>query len=260
MEILSIIHGGEVRAGVFAEPVRRRGHLLTEWSAPSGFPPPRPIEEYDAAFVFGGSMHADQEDEHVWLRDEDALIRRLLELETPLLGVCLGGQLLAKAADAWIGPASEPEIGWFPLELTDAAADDSLFAMLPRTFDAFQWHFYAFDVPDGAVELARNDVCSQAFRLGERAWGVQFHPEVTLAQVEGWIDDPDDPCPDPEGLRWETRRRIDEWNDLGRRIADAFVEVAERRRSRLSAQRADGAGPGEPGDSPDRWDGARAAG
>jgi GMP synthase-like glutamine amidotransferase len=260
VEILSIIHGGEVRAGVFAEPVRRRGHLLTEWSAPSGFPPPRPIEEYDAAFVFGGSMHADQEDEHVWLRDEDALIRRLLELETPLLGVCLGGQLLAKAADAWIGPASEPEIGWFPLELTDAAADDSLFAMLPRTFDAFQWHFYAFDVPDGAVELARNDVCSQAFRLGERAWGVQFHPEVTLAQVEGWIDDPDDPCPDPEGLRWETRRRIDEWNDLGRRIADAFVEVAERRRSRLSAQRADGAGPGEPGDSPDRWDGARAAG
>jgi GMP synthase-like glutamine amidotransferase len=260
VEILSIIHGGEVRAGVFAEPVRRRGHLLTEWSAPSGFPPPRPIEEYDAAFVFGGSMHADQEDEHVWLRDEDALIRRLLELETPLLGVCLGGQLLAKAADAWIGPASEPEIGWFPLELTDAAAEDSLFAMLPRTFDAFQWHFYAFDVPEGAVELARNDVCSQAFRLGERAWGVQFHPEVTLAQVEGWIDDPDDPCPDPEGLRWETRRRIDEWNDLGRRIADAFVEVAERRRSRLSAQRADGAGPGEPGDSPDRWDGARAAG
>jgi GMP synthase (glutamine-hydrolysing) len=228
MEILSVIHGGEVRAGVFADPVRRRGHALTEWAAPSGFPPPRPVEDYDAVFVFGGSMHADQEDEHSWLRDEDALIRRLLALETPLFGVCLGAQLLAKAADAWIGPSAQPEIGWFPLELTDEAADDPLFAALPRSFDAFQWHYYAFDVPAGAVELARNDVCSQAFRLGERAWAVQFHPEVTLAQVEGWIDDPDDPCPEPEALRAETRRRIDEWNRLGRSMADAFVEVAER--------------------------------
>jgi GMP synthase-like glutamine amidotransferase len=237
MEVLSVIHGGEVRAGVFADPVRRRGHTLTEWPAPSGFATPRPIEEYDAVFVFGGLMHADQEDEHSWLRDEDALIRRVIELETPLFGVCLGGQLLAKATDAWIGPASRPEIGWFPLELTDDAADDPLFAGLPRSFDAFQWHYYAFGVPDGAVELARNDVCSQAFRLGERAWAVQFHPEVTLAQVEGWIDDPDDPCPDPERLRAETRQRIGAWNDLGRAMADAFVEVAERvrRRSRLSA-------------------------
>jgi GMP synthase (glutamine-hydrolysing) len=228
MEVLSMIHGGEVRAGVFADPVRRRSHALTEWSAPSGFATPRPIEDYDAVLVFGGSMHADQEDEHSWLREEDALIRRLLELETPLLGVCLGGQLLAKAADAWVGPASRPEIGWFPLELTDEAADDPLFAELPRTFDAFQWHYHAFDVPEAAVELARNDVSSQAFRLGERAWAVQFHPEVTLAQVEGWIDDPDDPCPDPEGLRAETRRRIASWNELGWAMADSFVEVAER--------------------------------
>ena len=136
-----------------------------------------------------------------------------------------------------VGPASRPEVGWFPLELTDEAADDPLFARLPRSFDAFQWHYYAFGLPDGAVELARNDVCSQAFRLGERAWAVQFHPEVTLAQVEGWIDDPDDPCPDPERLRLETRQRIGTWNDLGHAMADAFVEVAERvpRRSRLSA-------------------------
>jgi len=228
MEMLSVIHGGEVRAGVFADPVRRRGHALTEWSAPNGFDPPRPIEDYDAVFVFGGSMHADQEPEHPWLRSEDALIRQVLELETPLFGVCLGGQLLAKAADAWIGAARRPEIGWFPLELTDDAADDPLFERLPRSFDAFQWHYYAFDVPNGAVELARNDVCPQAFRLGERAWAVQFHPEVTLAQVEAWIDDPDDPCPDPEGLRAETRKRIDAWNDLGRTMADAFIEVAER--------------------------------
>jgi GMP synthase (glutamine-hydrolysing) len=228
MEVLSIIHGGEVRAGVFADPVRRRGHHLTEWAAPSGSPPPRPLEEYDAVFIFGGSMHVDQVDEHAWLRDEESLIRRLLELETPLLGVCLGAQLLAKAVGAHVGPASRAEIGWFPLELTDEAAEDPLFANLPRTFDAFQWHYYAFDLPEGAVELARNNVCSQAFRLGERAWAVQFHPEVTLAQIEGWIDDPDDPCPDEEGLRRATRQRINPWNELGRTMADGFVEAAER--------------------------------
>jgi GMP synthase (glutamine-hydrolysing) len=228
MELLSVIHGGEVRAGVFADPVRRRGHTLTEWAAPSGSPPPRPLEDYGAVFIFGGSMHVDQENEHGWLRDEDALIRRLLELETPVFGVCLGGQLLAKAAGAWVGAASRPEIGWFPLEVTDEAADDPLFADLPQTFDAFQWHYYAFEPPDGAVELARNAVCSQAFRLGERAWAVQFHPEVTLAQVEGWIDDPDDPCPDEEGLRRESRERIESWNALGGSMAEAFVKVAER--------------------------------
>ena len=228
MEILSVIHGAEVRAGVFADPVRRRGHQLTEWAAPSGASPPRPLEDYDAVFIFGGSMHVDQEDEHTWLRGEDAVIRRLLELETPILGVCLGAQLLAKAVGAWVGPSVRPEIGWFPLELTDDAADDPLFAELPRRFDAFQWHYYAFDVPDGAVELARNDVCSQAFRFGDRAWAVQFHPEVTLAQVEGWIDDPDDPCPDEERLRSESRERIDRWNDIGRALSDAFVDVAER--------------------------------
>jgi GMP synthase (glutamine-hydrolysing) len=228
MELLSVIHGGEVRAGVFADPVRRRGHTLTEWAAPSGSPPPRSLEDYDAVFIFGGSMHVDQENEHGWLRDEDALIRRLLELETPVFGVCLGGQLLAKAAGSWVGAASQPEIGWFPLALTDEAADDPLFAGLPPTFDAFQWHYYAFEPPEGAVELARNDVCSQAFRLGERAWAVQFHPEVTLAQVEGWIDDPDDPCPDEEALRRESRERIDGWNALGSSMAEAFVKVAER--------------------------------
>jgi GMP synthase (glutamine-hydrolysing) len=228
MEILSVIHGGEVRAGVFGEPVRERGHRLTEWAAPMGREPPRPIEEYDAVLVFGGSMHADQEERHAWLRDEDALLRRLLELETPVFGVCLGAQLLAKACDTWIGRAVRPEIGWFPVEVTPDAMDDPLFRGVPRTFEAFQWHSYAFEVPTGAVELARNDVCSQAFRYGEHAWAVQFHPEVTLAQVEGWIDDPDDPCPDPEQLRTQTRERIVGWNNLGRRLCDAFVDVAER--------------------------------
>ena len=230
MEILSIVHGGDVREGVFAEPVGERGHRLVEWRPASRTPPPRPPEEYGAVFVFGGAMHADEEERHPWLRDEQILIRGLIDARTPLLGVCLGAQLLAKAAGARVGPLAEPEIGWFPLELTPAAAGDPVLGRLPRAFDAFQWHFYGFDVPEGAEELARSPVCSQAFRLNEHAWSVQFHPEVTLEQVERWIDDPNDPCPDPEELRAETRKRIAAWNELGRTLCNAFLEAAESRR------------------------------
>ena len=228
MQILSVVHGGNVREGVFAEPIRARGHELVEWRPASRRPSTRAPEDYDAVLVFGGAMHADQEEEHPWLRDEYALIRRLVDVGTPVMGICLGAQLLARAAGARVGPMSEPEIGWFPAELTPSGERDPVLGRLPATFDAFQWHWYDFDVPSGADELARSEACSQAFRLGERAWAVQFHPEVTLAQVEGWIDDPDDPCPDPEGLRAETRRRIASWNELGWAMADSFVEVAER--------------------------------
>jgi GMP synthase (glutamine-hydrolysing) len=228
VEILSIVHGGNVREGIFADPVRERGHQLVEWRPVSGTPSPRPPEEYGAVLVFGGAMHADQEERHPWLREEDTLMRRLIEARTPVLGICLGAQLLAKAAGARVGPMKEPEIGWFPAELTAAGMRDPLIGRWPPAFDAFQWHYHAFDVPEGAEELARSAVCTQAFRLGESAWAVQFHPEVTLPQVEGWIDDPGDPCPDPEGLRAETRARIAEWNELGRTLCGAFLEAAER--------------------------------
>jgi GMP synthase-like glutamine amidotransferase len=145
-----------------------------------------------------------------------------------MLGICLGAQLLAKAAHSWVAPADEPEIGWYPVDLTDDSADDPLLGRLPERFEAFQWHYYAHGVPAGATELARSRVCTQAFRLGDTAWGVQFHPEVTLEQVEGWLQD-DEPVPiDRARLLAETRERMDAWNDFGRNLCDAFVEVAER--------------------------------
>ena len=230
MRLLGIIHGEEVRAGVFAEPVRERGHELEEWSIAQRPAPSRPLESYDAVMVFGGSMHADEEATHPWLRDEEALLRRFLDARVPVLGVCLGGQLVAKAAGAWVGRASEPEIGWHPVELTPAAARDPLFARLPKRFCALQWHYYYFDLPAGATELARSPACSQAFRLGDLAWAVQFHPEVTLAMVEGWLEEPEEVDFDREALRRETHERIDEWNAIGRELAASFVAVAERLR------------------------------
>jgi GMP synthase (glutamine-hydrolysing) len=225
MDVLAVIHGEKVRAGVFGDAVAARGHRLEEWSLAWGTSPPRPLDAYGAVLVFGGAMHADQEGHHPWLSEENLFLQRLLDLHKPVLGICLGAQLLAKAAHAHVGPATEPEIGWYSVELTDDARDDPVLGRLPARFDAFQWHYYAHALPAGAVELARNDLCTQAFRLGDSAWGVQFHPEVTLGQIESWMQE-DEPV--PPGLLDETRKRIDGWNELGRSLCDAFVGAAER--------------------------------
>jgi GMP synthase (glutamine-hydrolysing) len=173
-------------------------------------------------------MHADQEGHHPWLREENFFLQRLLDVRTPVLGICLGAQLLAKAAHASVGPAREFEIGWYDVELTDEGLDDPVLGRLPSRFRAFQWHYYTHGVPAGAVELARNANCTQAFRLGENAWGVQFHPEVTLPQIEGWIDEDAAVPVDARSLLSDTHERIEEWNALGRKLCNAFVDAAER--------------------------------
>ena len=224
-----MIHGATVRSGVFGEVAAERGHELEEWSLAWGTPPPRPIDDYGAVFVFGGAMHADQDDHHPWLRDEHFFIQRLLDLHVPLLGVCLGAQLIAKACHAPVGRASEPEIGWCEIELLGEARSDPLLGRLPGRFEAFQWHHYTYGVPAGGVELARSAVCTQAFRLGEAAWGIQFHAEVTLPQILGWIDEAGHELSGPpEELIAETEQRIAEWNALGELLCGGFLEVAER--------------------------------
>ena len=231
MNVLAVIHGSNARAGTFGEAVSEAGHRLEEWSLAWGTPPPRAIDDYGAVLIFGGSMHADQDDHHPWLREENLFIQRLLDRHVPLFGVCLGVQLIAKAEGAAVYPLPDtPEIGWIPVELTEAAASDPVFGRLPERFDSFNWHYYTYDVPAGAAELARSARCNQAFRLGEAAWGIQFHAEVTLETIHSWLADKDGlPLDqDRDELLAECESRIGEWNELGRGLCGAFVEVAER--------------------------------
>jgi GMP synthase (glutamine-hydrolysing) len=229
VHVLAVIHGEKVRAGVFADVLRGRGHELEEWSLAWGTPPPRPLDAYGAVVILGGAMHADQDDRHPWLREENFLLQRLLGLGTPMLGVCLGAQLLAKAAHAGVYQCRECEIGWVPVEITEQAADDPVFRRLPQRFHAFQWHYYSYDVPAGSAELARSDQCTQAFRLGESVWGIQFHAEVTHETIESWVGAGDRELPvTREALLAETKRRIDDWNAIGRRLCGGFADAAER--------------------------------
>ena len=167
MHVLSVIHGTDARAELFAPAIEESGHELDEWSFGWRTPPPRPLDSYDAVLVFGGAMHADQDEHHPWLRHETMWLQQLLARHTPVLGVCLGVQLLARAAGARVWRLPEPEIGWIDVELNDAGAADPVLASLPQRFPGLVWHHYSYDVPDGAVELARTDRTTQAFRLGD---------------------------------------------------------------------------------------------
>jgi GMP synthase (glutamine-hydrolysing) len=221
VRVLAITHGPSVGPGVFADAVHAAGRELVEHELPLAGAP----GDAEAIIVLGGAMHPDEEDRHEWLRPELSYLEQQLDRGTPLLGVCLGSQLIARAAGAAVFRAEEPEVGWLPVELTEAADSDPVASSLPPSFEAFQWHHYTHDLPDGAVELARSRVCTQAFRLGN-AWGVQFHPEVRGEQVEAWLaEDPDD-VPDAAALRTATRDRITGWNHLGRRLCNAFLQAS----------------------------------
>lgn len=193
-------------------------------------PPSDPLG-YDAVLVLGGAMNVDEEEEHGWLAEEKALLRELLAREVPLLGLCLGGQLVAEAAGAKPRRAPRPEIGWHQVEVTPEGADDPLLGPLAPTFEAFQWHSYEFPLPPGAVPLARSEVCLQGARIGERAWALQFHPEVSRADALHWIEDyKADPDAvrigiDPVVLGPETERKIGAFNRLGRTVCWRWLDA-----------------------------------
>ncbi len=145
-------------------------------------------EEDDGLIVLGGPMSAYENDRYPFLDTVVERIRRQLDAGRPVLGICLGAQLLAAAAGARVYRGADgKEIGWGEVELTDAGAADRLWAGFPRRFNTFHWHGDTFELPAAAEALARSIRYVQAFRIGRLAYGVQFHPEVVPSQLEAWI-------------------------------------------------------------------------
>ena len=228
VRVLSIVHERDAGSGVFTAAAAEQGVELIQW-IPAEAAAPRP-EGFGAALVFGGAMHVDQEREHRWLRGEKQLLRALLADGVPVLGVCLGAQLLAEVAGGGAMRTAQPEIGWKAVELTDEAGSDPLLGTLSTPFESFQWHSYELSAPDGAAVLARSAACVQAFRLqAGPSWGIQFHAEATADTIAGWIRDY---RVDEDAVRadldWaeilaHTRREIGRWNELGIGICKRFL-------------------------------------
>lgn len=148
---------------------------------------PASLERWDSLIILGGPMAVYELESNPYLEPELELIGRTIESGAPLIGICLGAQLIAKAAGSRVYAGPVREVGWSEVTLTAAASSDSLFSGLPQRLPVFQLHEDSFDLPAGAARLAGNDIYeNQAFRVGAKAYGLQFHVEATPKLVSEW--------------------------------------------------------------------------
>lgn len=199
---------------------------------------PRPsAEEISGVVEFGGEMHV--EDDHVLpsLAWERSLTREAVDRGLPYLGSCLGAQILARALDASVFRAPAKEIGFTVLRPTAAAGRDPMLSVYEDGDMVFHWHEDTFDLPAGAELLATGDVIpAQAFRIGERAWGLQFHFELDAPELDVWLDDAERSGGDLKSawgksaaeVRDEAKRFIARHEEQGRKVFRRFADVVRR--------------------------------
>lgn len=166
---------------------KRTGHALAV-THPYRGDPLSMVEDADLLVVLGGPMSVHDEARYPWLVDEKRFIERTIAAGARVLGICLGAQLIAQVLGARVYANDEKEIGWFAVETTEAARTAAVFEDFPRRLLAFHWHGETFDIPAGAVHVARSASCAhQAFAFGERVVGLQFHLETTPAGARDLI-------------------------------------------------------------------------
>ena len=194
---------------------------------------------FDGIVVMGGPMGAYDENDHPWLTDEKTLIHDAVLAGVPFFGACLGVQLLASALGAHVYPGPVPEVGVHDVRLTAEGRADPLFAHLPDTLPALQWHSDTFDLPDGAVRLLTSPAYeNQAFRWGDVAYGVQFHLEVDEKLGTEWKSVPAyehaaDLALGPGGLdrvMTDFRTHAEEMQDNARILISGWLDLVEKRR------------------------------
>ena len=235
MRVLVLQHIACEHPGVFSEVMRERGAEPIAVEVDEGDPLPD-WREFDALLAMGGPMGAGDDADHPWLASERTLVREAVEAGRPFLGVCLGVQLLAAALGARVYAAERPEVGLLDVALTAEGRADPLFAGLGDRFVSLQWHGDTFDLPADAVRLASSPlIANQAFRAGERAYGVQFHLEVTGEMAVEWGSIPAyreslaATLGDAAGAEFiaDVERRSAELHRPARRLFENWLELAE---------------------------------
>ncbi len=184
MKIHAVIHGASDGLGAIADWAKLRGHEVSETHLYRGETLP-PLDAFDFAILMGGAMNIYQHRDFPWLVPEKQWLAATIAAGKCVLGVCLGGQLIADVLGAKVWQNPEREIGWFPVRMISRAGP---LADLPEQLMVFHWHGDTFQIPPGAERLGESDACAnQAFVVGDRVVGLQFHLEVTPTSVADFI-------------------------------------------------------------------------
>jgi len=230
-QLLVIQHVPHERLGTFEPAFRQAGcspTILNAYDPRASWPR---LSEVDGVVVMGGPMSVYQQAKYPFLTKEVQLLREALGARLPILGVCLGAQLLAVALGARVTKAARKEIGWYPVMREPEAEGDLLFEPFGQTETVFQWHGDTFALPKGAVRLASSPLCSeQAFRYRGTVYGLQFHLEVTEAMVRAWMRTPVNKAEldslrgviDPMAIRRQSADHVENLQRLARHLASTF--------------------------------------
>lgn len=241
MPILAIRHVPHESLGLLSEVFAAAGvevEFADQYAQPSqgrvAFDPKR----HRGLVVMGGPMNVDETDVYPFLATEVEWIRRAVETKTPVLGICLGAQLIAKALGARVYPNERggkrvKEIGWFNVKILPAAKEDPLFHDCKQIERVFQWHGDTFDLPAGATQLARSIDCEQqAFRYGPNCWAIQYHWEITPENLETWLAEPGMCCElaglpqfDAAVIRNSAPREFPNMTALAKRVFERFAKL-----------------------------------
>jgi GMP synthase-like glutamine amidotransferase len=225
--VLVAQHDDDSGPGLLEAPLRRRGCELRLWFPPRE--PPPALDGVAGVIVLGAHADPDDPEEQPWIEPERRLVREVLDAGIPYLGICFGAELLAEVAGGRTSASYPSRIGWRPLEVRLAAGIDPLLEGLESGHPAFQWHEEGPLSPPGAALLATSDGGDQAFRVGDRAWGLHFHPEVDMTAVALWSvmgrDQLERAGVDPEALRAETARNEAGQVAFARRLTERFADL-----------------------------------
>jgi GMP synthase (glutamine-hydrolysing) len=218
--VRAIQHVAGEGPGLIQVALEREGIAMEITRVDLGDPVPEDLGDAGGLVVLGGPMGVYEADRFPHLRNELRLVEAAMRAGAPVLGVCLGSQLVAAALGARVAPAPAKEIGWLSVTLKEAGAADALLGPLGASFTALHWHGDVFDLPDGATSLASSaKTRHQAFRHGDRTYGLLFHLEATSQQVEAMVRDCGDELADAgvsaEELLAETERSVGPAAEIG---------------------------------------------
>src|SRR4051794_38764385 len=241
-EVLVFQHDPFEDLGVFAEVLEKQRTTYRVIRLFHGETPADDRERMKALIVLGGRMNSQDEESYPFLRWEKRIIRAAIDEAVPVLGICLGAQLIAATLGSAIYQGRVKEIGWSSISMTPHGQVDSLLGYLPENATVFQWHGDGFDLPSGAIRLASSsNYENQAFRLGKTIYGLQFHLEVTPRMIERWMDErsrdlAEAPYVIPDKIRADTQSYAPTLKYYGERFIAEFL----RRAIRVKGQRGEG--------------------